>query len=982
MKKNLLAILVTTLCHSSMLAAAIPGSSDPNFTPNWIPPVYFSSIINFSNSKGSPYTMAYFAPFDGAVYTPNGIFYVESDIDSSAGLQNQQFANIAIGFTSNPSQVYTTTFKNLGILHTFEFEKLSLDNAHLTTETKVLFSGANNKINLSGSSSIFFQISPNVISGSTFSINATSGSNVLQNMSSTIVTDSIFNITGGASLNLKDSGSVQPDPLSSSDKLLFRGLTNGLIDNASTLLFNYSVVEFEKGTFNFLNNSTLELLGSNSGVKFDNLTIDSSNIKLQRNTSLISNVLNLNNANINMQSGTTISSQLTKIEGNIDIDGDAFDFYNVIDGGLLFLDNPSNAAVWDQKRIHASNFDSVYLEPNLTINIEDSKFYVDKLSLEDGTINLVNGELYLEKGLIGYSLLGTINLDSHSFLQIEPNAFFTASNGININNDGAIRVYGEFRTNGDALINGIGTIKIYDDGILSPGKKGNIAALTLENKLDFGEITTLFEGGHYAADIGLNGTSEINDEVIYKNKNVDITHIKDVNVSVIGSLGANALDNKQFTIIHSEGVGSTGTIIDGGNTPVIVEDSSVPALINFSIVDLNTNGHPDVTLVAQEQHVNTLITHPGVQSNNHAGSASLLINAHNAGNSSIANALNLITNGQVANHFDSFHAEPYSSYMTVSLEHTDMIMNTVLNHASSGQHVNAGQSKKSSELQTHQNLWSDISYVEGDIYGDDGLGDFEYTLSSMTFGGDIATFGKTTVGAFFSFGQHRMDEHDLAVQDFDSKVYHAGGYMNHKGFGDWDIRSVLGYAYGDNESERQVYLGHLNTKAAADYDSHSAYLGVAAQTNVYNNSWVSLSPELGLNYTYYYQEGFKESGDPDLSLKLDSADAQSIVTSVGINAQFANFTKSHAIYPMAFMRYEHDWYANKNNEHEVDAAIISHSDYKQSFVGQNRGEHAFITGLGIGSAISNTLQINGGIIYADTSNGKEWGAGLNIGYQW
>jgi hypothetical protein len=31
-----------------------------------------------------------------------------------------------------------------------------------------------------------------------------------------------------------------------------------------------------------------------------------------------------------------------------------------------------------------------------------------------------------------------------------------------------------------------------------------------------------------------------------------------------------------------------------------------------------------------------------------------------------------------------------------------------------------------------------------------------------------------------------------------------------------------------------------------------------------------------------------------------------------------------SIYPFAFSRYEHDFYANDNNEHEIDAALVAH----------------------------------------------------------
>ena len=79
---------------------------------------------------------------------------------------------------------------------------------------------------------------------------------------------------------------------------------------------------------------------------------------------------------------------------------------------------------------------------------------------------------------------------------------------------------------------------------------------------------------------------------------------------------------------------------------------------------------------------------------------------------------------------------------------------------------------------------------------------------------------------------------------------------------------------------------------------------------------------------------------------------------------------------------EYDLYADDNNEHDIDAALVSHPDYKQSFVGQNRGEHAVTGGLGLGSDLTSALQIRGRLQYTEHSHGSEWGAGLNMQYFW
>ena len=433
---------------------------------------------------------------------------------------------------------------------------------------------------------------------------------------------------------------------------------------------------------------------------------------------------------------------------------------------------------------------------------------------------------------------------------------------------------------------------------------------------------------------------------------------------------------------------------------------AMPALLTATQVAIPSADNK-VSYKLEAQPVTSLITHPAVTTQNQQSAVSLLVNSHNAGNTQTQTALNSITNSQLQSQTDSLHAEPYSSYMTVSLEHNDMVMNTVFNQTARTKGVNTGRlveakqpaAKKqywassgtigtaSDVVQTSRpdpsrSTWLDVSYSEGDVDGDGDLGDFDYTLTGLTIGQDLVATRDRTLGVYVSFGTQEMDEHDKAIQDFDGDIYHLGLYLNQSNVGGWDISGILGYAYGDHSSKRRVSLANSSTTSTADYDSHSIYAGVKGAIVGYRNDWMTLSPELGLSYIYYDQESFQESGDPNLSLRVDSSDAQAIVTSAGLNAQFASFTETTPVYPLAFVRYEHDFYANENNEHEVNAALVAHPGFKQTFVGQNRGENSILVGLGLGSDISSALQVQGGFVHAEHSHGSEWGAGLNLKYYW
>ena len=404
---------------------------------------------------------------------------------------------------------------------------------------------------------------------------------------------------------------------------------------------------------------------------------------------------------------------------------------------------------------------------------------------------------------------------------------------------------------------------------------------------------------------------------------------------------------------------------------------SMPALLKATQVKTPSADNL-VSVKLETQALSSLTSHPTITTPNQQNGLTLLTNSANAGNTNNLNSLNTITNSQLQSHADTIHAETYSSYMTVSLEHTDMLMNSVLGNTNLDMTLNTNKKTDSSK----KHFWMDASYSKGEIDGSSGLGDFDYTLTSVIVGNDFVSTDERRAGIYVSFGKQEMDEHDTIVQKFDGKNYYIGGYLNQKLEGDWNFGSILGYGYGNHQSNRMVMFSSVNKNLEADFNSHSIYGGVKVSKQTYQNSWVTLIPEAGLDYTYYQQDKINESGDSDLSLIVDKADAQSIIASIGINAQFESLSEQNNIYPLAFIRYEHDFYANKNNEHEVEASLSAHPDYKQTFVGQNRGENSFITGIGIGSNINSALQINGGLVFSKHTHGKEWGAGLSLEYTW
>ena len=868
-----------------------------------------------------------------------------------------------------------------GFVRTLELSNLTLEDTDLDTGTiRLRFLGADNNLTLNNSSILIGGDSPGISSLAPMTINATGGTNKISGLKNSYTPTSLdMNISSGASLEFFDSG-VRSTSVPS-ERLYFRSDVTGDI-NGGTLRFNLSNVYFNTTSdFKFRNNATLSLEGVETSAEFERLDFTDSQIILDRNTTLqVNEQLLLNNSGVTIDNGARLESNgFIDTFGAVAVTGAGLG--NRITGAFLRVGDATQASQLTINNVPQTNIEYLYFTgAGSTLELFNVFNLTEQLYAKG------NSDIQLRSGAL-FNLLGAMNsesseinitIDNGAAFAVKRGGGFTHTANTTILNNGVFDIDGDFFAN-QAVMSGTGEINVLDYGRLFLSSAQS--TLTVDNPLTMGSFVDPLPGGELHTVINVdNGTPE-SGTIFYGSGDIDVTRANSLNVTQTGTNTASEMDGKAFTVIQAQNAGVTGTLT-GAASMTVVEGGNIPALIDFTVIDLNTDGKPDLTLSAAMLPVNSLAAHPNRETRNHLSAAKLVIDASNSGNSSMTSSLNSLTNSQVASHLDSIHAEPYSSYITVSLEHSDAVMNTVLSHAAPDGVFSSRVTQEEGEQQAGKRFWMDASYADGKVDGSGDLGDFGYTLSSLTIGQDKMDSGDRTLGAYFSFGTQKMNEHDSATQNFSSETYHFGLYLNQVNIGAWDLRGVLGYAFSDHESKRQVNLSSSSAIVEADFNSHSAYAGVKGTLIGYENNWVALAPELGFSYIYYLQESIKESGDANLSLSIDSAEAHAIIASAGLNARFTSLSDTMNIYPFAFSRFEHDFYANDNSEHEIDAALVAHPDYKQSFVGQNRGENAMVLGVGLGSVLSSALQINGGFDYSTSNHSSEWGAGFNLEYYW
>ncbi|WP_425093123.1 autotransporter outer membrane beta-barrel domain-containing protein [Tropicimonas sp. S265A] len=441
-----------------------------------------------------------------------------------------------------------------------------------------------------------------------------------------------------------------------------------------------------------------------------------------------------------------------------------------------------------------------------------------------------------------------------------------------------------------------------------------------------------------------------------------------------------------------------------GDMPSVVAGASLPALATPRVANTpSTDGRIDIAFDALP--VTALPLLPAVSGSANASSlaGAVATSATQApgtsltSGTSLGSALSTLTNAGLAG-FNSVHAEPYSSNLTIGLEQLDLITNTVLSHADCRKYQPAGLPDRAQPLASgaigavqtgpaaaadgalacaQRRWWVDTAYVNGRVDGRNGLGTFDYTIGTIVAGADLFSFDDSVIGVFAGLGTSSMDEHDQVIQDFSTDSFHAGIYGRTE-VGAWEISGLLGYVSGETDAQRSnpSLDGFTGGDAEAELDQDGFHAGLQARTYATLTDGAIVATTFGLTYGRIGQGAAVETGSGDFLYAIDEADADALVGSIGVDYRKDFVTGYGVLTPMAFARYEYDFLANNSKEHEITVTSPIFGTFTQ--VGQNRGASGLVLGVGLGYALSDRVRFTTGYGYSKRSNGQEHAFGANL----
>ena len=730
------------------------------------------------------------------------------------------------------------------------------------------------------------------------------------------------------------------------------------------------------------NNSVLGLL-SNVGSSLPQSTVNGGTVTVDGLSSeLRLTAPGFNNSTVSLENGGTLRiEQRNGVRSTLSFSGDSILNFGSEQAAVL------GAVANPQAMILAVGAGTTKITNTGGVNNMGRGLQVDQVRIDGGTLDTT-----------GYSVRDDVT-DAWQYLSVENGGTFYDRAAIYRNIDrlivdgGTLQTYssfGEFSGGADGIENALFTNSVIDlvsassagsaSGNVSVGLRSVVLnaqnlAFAGTNQVRVGispagecvggicaPATTIY-AGELVANVGGSPTSQLTgfDTVLFVPFATDPTAVS-ADYITGGSSGiytvARANYNKNLT---SDVQGFDAAPMTPTAAQLAAAGSDLPANLIYTIVnDPVADDRVDISFVDIG-----LVNHPLI--------ATGTVNTLNYGNL-VVNSNNTLTHAGLQN-VGTLHPEAYASYMTVALEHSDHLRNMV--HANARGNA-AGGDRVEGVTDSGRRIWLDSSLMRGNVDSNGGLAGFSYDLGEVVLGGDLWSNETTNIGAYVGYGQYSMGEHTSSTSSlsFASKAYHVGAYGTHDS-ANWSMTGMAGFSWANTETTREAATGSTSNIHNAEYDSRTFEAAVRAEYTGFKSggAW-QFVPEIGLGYARYNQDAITETGASGTALTIKDATAESLIGSIGINMTGPKF--GGGLKPLAFLRYEHDFLASRDDVHEIDAAFASSPGTSQTFIGTHRGPDAISIGFGLSSAAGSSADVSAGLVYTKNTNGDEFGGGLRI----
>jgi outer membrane autotransporter protein len=150
-----------------------------------------------------------------------------------------------------------------------------------------------------------------------------------------------------------------------------------------------------------------------------------------------------------------------------------------------------------------------------------------------------------------------------------------------------------------------------------------------------------------------------------------------------------------------------------------------------------------------------------------------------------------------------------------------------------------------------------------------GIAGYDADTYGIAIGADTRLNAKSVVGLSFSYADTDVDGKGAGRSRTDISSYQLTAYGDYTAK-DWYIEALVGYAYNDMDSTRNITFA--NTTASGDTESDQYMLSINAGMPIQVESNSYFTPTVGLSYTHVANQDYTETGAGALNLRVNPED--------------------------------------------------------------------------------------------------------------
>jgi outer membrane autotransporter protein len=246
-------------------------------------------------------------------------------------------------------------------------------------------------------------------------------------------------------------------------------------------------------------------------------------------------------------------------------------------------------------------------------------------------------------------------------------------------------------------------------------------------------------------------------------------------------------------------------------------------------------------------------------------------------------------------------------------------------------------------------VWAKADEVWGDAETTDERTGYRHRGSLTTLGSD-ARMGEVTLGGSYGFGDGRADLADDARSDIDAKHY--------SGYAGWDDRiayacAVLTYSRFAHQGYRPIVFPGIARTAIADYHSRRYTVYTEAGRRIPFAKRHEFTPLLGLEYSRYRQDAYREAGADSLDLLVEGLECDSFKASLGGSYAYRlHHEKAFEDRLVLRGRYSRE---TMGDDLSQTTAFAANSSRSFSMTGGKESRNEYLAGAGYALTLSDSL---------------------------